>query len=116
MGERSEVRVYRRWSMEQKRAAVARMETITHHALATELGIAHRVLYQWRQEVRRADQKAHREQSRERALERENTELKKALATKVLEADFLRGVLRRIEARRRPISGSGATASTNRLK
>ena len=116
MGERSEVRVYRRWSMEEKRAAVARMETIKHSVIASEFGIAHRVLYQWRQEVRRADQKVHREQSRERALERENAELKKALATKVLEADFLQGVLRRIEARRQPVSGSGATASTSKLK
>jgi hypothetical protein len=52
--------------------------------------------------------------SRERALERENRKLKEALATKVLEADFLQGVLRRIEARRQPISGSGETASTKR--
>jgi len=54
------------------------------------------------------------EGSRERALERENRKLKEALASKVLEADFLQGVLRRIEARRQPISGSGETASTRK--
>jgi hypothetical protein len=61
-------------------------------------------------------EKAHRELSRERVLERENRKLKEALATKVLEADFLQGVLRRIEARRQPVSGSGETASTSRSK
>jgi len=34
----------------------------------------------------------------------------------VLEADFLQGVLRRIEARRQPTNGSGETASTSRSK
>jgi hypothetical protein len=60
------------------------------------------------------DEKTKRSGSRERALERENRQLKQALATKVLEADFLQGVLRRIEARRQPLSGSGETASTKR--
>ncbi len=52
---------------------------------------------------RRLKETAQREGSRERALERENRELKQALATKVLEADFLQGVLCRIEARRQPV-------------
>jgi hypothetical protein len=34
----------------------------------------------------------------------------------LVEADFLQGVLRRIEARRQPSSGSGETASTNKSK
>jgi hypothetical protein len=54
--------------------------------------------------------------SREQRLERENEQLKQALAKKVVEADFLQGVLRRIEARRQPSSGSGETASTSRSK
>ncbi|MES2391391.1 MAG: transposase [Acidobacteriota bacterium] len=116
MGRRPKPRIYRKWSMEEKRAAVARMDSITHHLLASELGIEKRILYKWREDLRIAEQKVRREQSRERALERENAELKKALATKVLEADFLQGVLRRIEARRQPVSGSGATASTSRSK
>jgi transposase-like protein len=92
------------------------MESTKHAVIAAELGIEKSVLYTWRIHVRRLDQKAYREQSRERALERENRELKQALATKVLEADFLQGVLRRIEARRQPISGTGETASTSRSK
>jgi Transposase len=109
-------RSYRLWTWEQKRAAVARMESTKAAVIAAELGVDRRVLYTWREHVRRLDQRAHRELSRERALERENRELKQALATKVLEADFLQGVLRRIEARRQPISGSGETASTSRSK
>jgi len=107
-------RVNRKWSVEQKRAAVARMESETHGLLAAELGIDKSQLYAWREQLRRLDRRAHRELSRERALERENRKLKEALATKVLEADFLQGVLRRIEARRQPSSGSGETASTKR--
>jgi transposase-like protein len=105
-------RGYRVWSLEEKRAAVARMENITHGLLAAELGVEKRVLYNWRNYLRRLDDTTKREGSRERALERENRQLKQALATKVLEADFLQGVLRRIEARRQPTSGSGETAST----
>lgn len=105
-------RAYQRWSLEQKRAAVSRMEVETHGSLAAELGIDKRMLYLWREEVRRKEQQAKREQSRDHALERENLRLKKALATKVLELDFLQGVLRNIEAQRRPASGLGETAST----
>lgn len=114
MGPTDLKRGYRTWSMEEKRAAVARMDSCTHTLLAAELGIHKRVLYAWRERVRMLDDRAKRELSRDQALERENVRLKKALATKVLEADFLEGVLRRIEAQRRPSSGSGETASTRK--
>ena len=107
-------RKYRVWSLLEKRAAVDRMASVKHGELAAELGISKRQLYAWRDLFRRLKETAQREGSRERALERENRKLKEALATKVLEADFLQGVLRRIEARRQPSSGSGETASTKR--
>jgi len=110
MGPSDLKRGYRTWSLEEKRAAVAR----THTLLAAELGIHKRVLYAWRERARLLEQRAKRELTRDRALERENLRLKQALATKVLEADFLQGVLRRIEAQRRPAGGSGETASTGR--
>jgi transposase-like protein len=109
-------RKYRVWSLLEKRAAVDRMAVEKHSALAAEFGISKRQLYAWRDLFRRLKDTAQREGGRERALERENRKLKQALTTKVLEADFLQGVLRRIEARRRPISGSGETASTSRSK
>jgi len=109
-------RKYRVWSLLEKRAAVERMASVKHGELAAELGISKRQLYAWRELFRRLKETAQREGSRERALERENRKLKEALATKVLEADFLQGVLRRIEARRQPSSGSGETASTKRCE
>lgn len=102
------------FTLEEKRAVVARMLTCRHAQLASELGISKQLLYHWRKHLWRLEQSAKGEDSRERALELENRQLKQALATKVLEADFLQGVLRRIEAQRRPASGSGETASTRR--
>jgi transposase-like protein len=107
--------------MEQKRQAVERMSSCRHAKLAEEIGIPQRQLYSWRQDLRRVDGLEEGPQevsnrSREKRLERENEQLKQALATKVVEADFLQGVLRRIEARRQPSSGAGETASTKRSK
>ena len=107
-------RAYRRWTQAEKQSAVSQMQVCGHGKIAAELGISKRLLYYWRAQQLRLEKAAKAESSRERALERENRKLKEALATKVLEADFLQGVLRRIEARRQPSSGSGETASTNR--
>ena len=109
-------RTYRVWTLEEKRAAVARMASCRHAQLAREMGISKRLLYSWRKHLWRVEQAEQPEASRLRAVEAENWQLKEALATKVLEADFLQGVLRRIEARRRPVSGSGETASMKRSK
>jgi transposase-like protein len=45
-------------------------------------------------------------------LEQQNRRLKRALAEKVLEVDFLQGALRNIEARRRQNIASGGKAFT----
>ena len=114
------MRRYRRWTLEQKRQAVERMSSCRHEKLAEEIGIPKRQLYSWRKDLRRLERDLEEGaevcNSREKRLERENEQLKQALATKVLEADFLQGVLRRIEARRQPSSGSGETASTKKSK
>jgi len=49
-------------------------------------------------------------------LEQEVRQLRDTLARKVMEADFLRGALQRIEARRRSSEGSGVTVSTKKSK
>lgn len=108
------MRAYRHWTPAEKRAAVEQMSTCGHGKIAKELGIPKRLLYTWRAHELRLQRAARAETSKERALERENQQLKQALASKVLEADFLQGVLRRIEARRRPASGCGETASTRK--
>lgn len=115
------MRRYRRWTLEQKRQAVERMSSCRHEKLAEEIGIPKRQLYSWRKELRGCvegplEEGAEVRNSREKRLERENEQLKQALATKVVEADFLQGVLRRIEARRQPSSGFGETASTKKSK
>jgi len=111
------MRRYRRWTMEQKRAAVERMSYCGHEQLAAEIGIPKRQLYSWRKDVegvRAGAAEAERGLSREQRLERENERLKQALAGKVVEVDFLRGALRRIAARRQASSGLGETASTSK--
>ncbi len=98
-------RTYRRWTLAEKRAAVEQMGVCGHGKLAKELGISKRQLYTWRAYVLRLERAAKADTRKERELERENLRLKAALATKVLEADFFKGVLRRIEAQRQPVSG-----------
>src|SRR5215467_13696322 len=105
----------RRWNVEEKRRIVARMESCRHQDLADEIGVDRRQLYEWRMQVRREAEGPVGE-GREQQLEREIRQLRAALGQKVMEADFLRGALRRIEARRQSSAGSGATVSTKKSK
>ena len=50
-------------------------------------------------------------QAAEQRLRQENTQLKKALAKKTLEVDFLKAACEKVEALRQPSTGSGETAS-----
>lgn len=102
---------YQRWSWEEKRRAVERMNRCSPQQLADELGIHKRQLYEWRDQLRR-----HRGEppTREEQLKREIQQLRAALGKKVLEVDFLQGALRRIEARRQASDGCGGTASTKK--
>ena len=103
----------RRWSSEEKRRVVERMESCRHQDLADELEVDRRQLYAWRMQVRREAEGPVGE-GREQRLEREVRQLREALGRKVMEADFLRGALRRIEARRQSSGSSGETASTKK--
>ena len=92
-------------------AAVERMKGCQNvRALAKELGVDLRGLYRWRQ---RLDPEA-AEPKREAGRDKEVDRLKRALAEKVLEVDFLRGALHKIEARRQGSKNTGAKASTTR--
>jgi len=111
------MRRYRRWTMEQKRAAVERMSYCGDEELAAEIGIAKRQLYSWRKDVERWQlgmAKPEGGLSQEQRWQRENQGLKQALAGKVVEVDFLRGALRSIEARRQRSNAAGETASTSK--
>jgi transposase-like protein len=95
-------------------AAVARLNAGENAlALAAELGVNVRGLYRWRDRLEPGRQNDPGRQ-REAALASEVQRLKRALAEKVLEVDFLQGALHKIEARRRASGSTGAKASTTR--
>jgi transposase-like protein len=83
--------------------------------LCEELGVSPGTLRKWRRqmEARREAAPATAELSGE-TLEQENRRLKRALAEKVLEVDFLQGALQQVEARRRQNIASGGKVSTPR--
>jgi transposase-like protein len=95
-------------------AAVERLRSCENvSALAEELGVHRTLLYSWR----------NRTEAREKGLpvgpgiaklQAENRQLKRVLAEKTLEADFFRGALQKIEARRQSNSGSGEKASSTK--
>jgi hypothetical protein len=99
--------------MEFWRAAVERLQAGENAGdLAAELGIDQRGLYRWR--ARLGGSAGSPEREREAGLRQEVEQLKRALAEKVLEVNFLQGALHKIEARRQGKASSGAKASTTR--
>jgi hypothetical protein len=109
---------HRSWTVEQKRAAVERMKSCGHDKLAAELKVQRRQLYAWRAQLKRLDAGscAAGESRKGQPGDQEKQRLQAALANKVLEVEFFKGALRRIEARRRNSSGCGETAFTNRCE
>lgn len=89
-------------------------ETNNIRALARELGIDKRLLYDWRE--RAADLSDQRSPANRTARQHENeiNELKRLLAEKTLEIDFFRGALQKVAARRKQSSAHGETASTTK--
>ena len=109
------VRRYAKYTEEFRRQAVERMEASSNiRALARELGIDKRLLYDWRE--RAADLRDQRSPAnrQQRSQERELKELKRLLAEKTLEVDFFRGALQKVEARRQQQDAPGAKASTTK--
>lgn len=106
----------RSWTLEEKRHAVERMKVCGHEKLAAELKVDRRQLYRWRAQLRGVERGLSKEAGSKKDLEQENRRLKEALATKVLEVEFFKGALRRIEARRRQSSTAGGTAFTDRCE
>jgi transposase-like protein len=103
----------KRRGVEFWRRAVKRLEAGENAGdLAAELGINRRGLYQWRVRLSGGTPDPGREQHT--ALRRELDRLKRALAEKVLEVDFLQGALHKIEVRRQGKPNPGAQASTTR--
>ena len=94
-----------------RQMAMERMKTCASvSALADELGIHRTVLYHWQRQQEAGHDGT--PSSAMRGLRKEVKDLKRVLAEKTLEADFFRGALQKVEARRQKNSGSGGTAST----
>src|ERR1700736_6901789 len=92
--------------------AVDRMKTSENiSALAQELGVTRRVLYKWRDRLEPVapGDDAPLPNSHERSFRKQVHQLKRLLAEKTMEVDFFKGALQKIEARRQPSGGSGAT-------
>jgi transposase-like protein len=69
-----------------------------------------RLLYKWRDQLEPIEDGAGPpSNSRERELRQQVTQLKRLVADKTLEADFFKGALQKIEARRQSRSDSGET-------
>jgi transposase-like protein len=105
---------YKKYPKEFRQKAVERMaesENIT--ALAKELGVPPMSLYAWREQLQGGETPP-RSKRYESMLRKENTELKRLLADKMLEADFFRGALQKVAARRQQQSDSGTKTSTTK--
>jgi transposase len=106
---------YAKYTEEFRRQAVERMrESKNIKALARELGIDKRLLYDWRERAADLSDQRAPVNRKTRQLEQENKELKRLLAEKTLEIDFFRGALQKVAARRQQSSANGETASTTK--
>ena len=84
-------------------------------ALSEELGVHRRLLYKWRDGLEpMEDGQGPPGTSKERELRQQVEQLKRLVADKTLEADFFRGALQKVEARRQNSRPSGETASTTK--
>ena len=103
---------FRLWAVKQILAGVPVREIAKH------TGVDPRQLYRWKKNPYHPDSK--RKQVAKPPAElspyQELEQVKQALAEKVLELDFLKGALQRIEARRQKSASSGATTSTEKSK
>ena len=101
---------YVKYTKQFRETALGRLSLAPNVAqLCGELCISRQLLYSWRDGEQREREK-HR-QGAEQRLREENLQLKKALAKKTLEVDFLKAACEKVEALRQASTGSGATAS-----
>jgi hypothetical protein len=93
--------------------ALERLRTCTRVGqLCKELGIHHKTLRRWQMQEAGYEPSHAVSKRPAESLQQENERLKRALAEKLLEVDFLQGALQQVEARRRANTASGARIST----
>lgn len=112
MGKRTS---YQRFTKAFRELAVRRLlETDNVSELCREMGISRQLLYQWQERLEREKQKQDPAKQRVEQLRQENAQLKRALAERTLQLDFLNGALQKVEALRQASTGSGEKASTSK--
>ena len=99
-----------------RKIALERLRTCRNVSeLSAELGIHRTQLYKWRGQMEPIDDgESPPSNFRERELRKEVRELKRVLGEKTLEADFFKGALQKVEARRRSSGSSGAKVSSTK--
>ena len=101
---------YVKYTKEFRETALRRLALSPNVAqLCRELGISRQLLYSWRDGEQREREK--QRPGAEQRLREENLQLKKALAKKTLEVDFLKAACVKVGALRPSDTGSGAKAS-----
>lgn len=126
-------KVHRSFSVEFKRAALARLEAgELVAALAREFGVSRQHIYKWKDAERAgrmgrrrgrptkleaiARQTALAETNEVALARRKIAELERKVGQQAVELDFFRGALRRIEASRRASEEPGVTGSSPRSR
>ena len=125
---RDRIHKKRRWTQAFKLAAVGRLTKGARIAsLAAELGVGERLLYDWYQRYRLGGAAALRPMGRPLSggvfeppsvlrpagcEQGRLAELERKIGEQLVDLDFFRAALRRVEARRRVNGGPGGTTST----
>src|SRR3972149_335135 len=107
----------KRYSRKFQRMAVERLRTCDDVGeLAQELGVTRRCLDKWRRKLEMVEpgEEASRPSTHTASYRKEIQQLKRLLAEKIMEVDFFKGALQKIEARRQRRGGAGAGGSTGR--
>jgi transposase-like protein len=104
---------YVKYSREFRDTALRRLALAPNVTqLCRELGVSRQLLHQWKVTEQHEQQK--QSETAVDRLRQENAALKKALAKKTLEVDFLKAACEKVAALRQASTGSGATASGKR--
>jgi transposase-like protein len=96
----------KRRSRKFQRMAVEHMRTCASvDELAKELGVTRRCLYKWRAKLETVepDEEASRASTHDAADRKEVLQLKRLLAEKAMEVDFLKGALRELKIQLGPV-------------
>ena len=105
----------RQFSKEFKLAAVRRLEAgVSLAEVARGLEVNPNVLQRWRREFRQAPGKAFPGNGQRRWSDGRIAELERKIGQQVVEIDFLKGCLQRIEEQRMLQASSGSPRSTGR--